>query len=127
MFLALSSSRKPVLYKVVPGRFGKDGASWVTIIGSVFYPMQKKCKGQKWTSLRCKEHQGPSKCGYTVRVRNLGGLTINDPGYFSKYNWEIIENLKEKSHVCQGVSPENLRLMQRKERRLTTDFQAIKQ
>ena len=82
----------PVLVGIAPGEKGK-GVVFIIKIEDKYFFMYKKHAGAKWLTLRCGKFHPPTKCTFSIRIRNINNLSIEEDGFFDVENWEIIRDV----------------------------------
>ena len=106
MKLFPKSITKPFLVAVIPG---KRQGYIIIKIGKLYYECIQSYTGKRWTTLRCKEYrrknQGGHGCRFTVRVRNISGVTEKENAelFWRKESWEIVEVGLTTRHCCHGI------------------------
>ena len=65
----------PVLVGIALGEKGK-GVVFIIKIEDKYFFMYKKHAGAKWLTLRCGKFYPPTKCTFSIRIRNINNLSV---------------------------------------------------
>ena len=102
----------PFFVGIAPGEKG-TGVVFIIKIEDKYFFMYKRQAGAKWWTLRCGKFHPPTRCSYSIRIRNINNLSWMGYEMFFEAAFKIgrirpSKQGKDFARACEDFShPEN--------------------